>query len=211
MLYFWSSFSHLSNYHRNLFFKHPLHLSRRRPHATIIAFLISYVFTRRDRGQLILSLNFVTDVSTPLVLMCPVPPGPFFRKINWQSSRIYQHITRLGDKLMQWGNQLCFCHQGATAQPRTAPDTLDHCESDFCDRCRDLCFYLDRGHKSEWVTSTALPPLESHTIACTKHMWNGKFTHKRMDDDIIKDIHDKFNMKRIRKRLLNRSTEGKNL
>ena len=188
-----SFFSYLSNYHRSLFFKHPLHLSRRRPHATIIASLISYVFTRRDRGQLILSLNFVTDISTALVLMCPPQPGPFFRKINWQSSKIYQHITRLGDKLMQWGNQLCFCHWGATAQPRTEPDELDHCESDFCGRCCDLCFYLDRGHKSEWVTSAVLPPLESHTNACTCNT-HTEFpqrqvhacAHKSKNKDIIK-------------------------
>lgn len=83
-----SFFSHLSNYHKSLFFfKHLLHLFRRRPHATIIASLISYVFTRRDRGQLILSLNFVTDISTAFVLMCPPRPGPFFRKINWRSSK----------------------------------------------------------------------------------------------------------------------------
>lgn len=107
--------------------------------------------------------------------MCPPWPSPFFRKINWQSSKIYQHITRLGDKLMQWGNQLCFCHWGATAQARTEPDELDHCESDFCGRCRDLCFYLDRGHKSEWVTSAVLPPLESHIIVNTKRM---QHTHK---------------------------------
>lgn len=61
------------------FFKHLLHLSRRRPHATIIASLISYVFTRRDRGQLILSLNFATDTSTASVLMCP-PRRPIFQE-----------------------------------------------------------------------------------------------------------------------------------
>lgn len=109
--------------------------------------------------------------------MRPPRQGPFFRKINWQSSKIYQHITRLGDKLMQWGNQLWFCHWGATAQPGTESDELDHWESDYCGRCRDLCFYLDRGHKSEWVTSAVLPPLESHTIPFEKHMQHTQSSH----------------------------------
>lgn len=33
----------------------------------------------------------------------------FFREINWQSAKIYQHIARLSDKLRQWGNQLWPC------------------------------------------------------------------------------------------------------
>lgn len=203
-----SFFSHSSNYHRSLFFQTPPpSFLKETAHATIIASLISYVFTRRDRGQLILSLNFVTDISTALVLMCPLRPGPFFRKINWQSSKIYQHITRLGDKLMQWGNQLCFCHWGATAQPRTEPDKLDHCESDFCGRCGDLCFYLDRGHKSEWVTSAVLPPLESHTTACIKHI---QHTHKvHIQTQKREQIYNHRHLqKRIRQRILTRPTEA---
>ena len=150
--------------------------------------------------------------------MCPPRPGPFFRKINWQSSKIYQHITRLGDKLMQWGNQLCFCHRGATAQPRTEPDKLDHCESDFCGRCCDLCFYLDRGHKSEWVTSAALPPLESHTTACINARNTHKVhtqthacvsTQKREQRYNQRHPHQKINKERMRQRILTRSTEAK--
>lgn len=49
----------------------------------------------------------------------------FFREINWQSARIYQHIARLSDKLKQWGNQLwpCRCVQSHT---RTLAPTLPH-------------------------------------------------------------------------------------
>lgn len=43
----------------------------------------------------------------------------FFREINWQSAKIYQHIARLSDKLKQWGNQLwpCRCVQASSAPP----------------------------------------------------------------------------------------------
>lgn len=45
----------------------------------------------------------------------------FFREINWQSAKIYQHIARLSDKLKQWGNQLWSCR--CVRPPSTPPPT----------------------------------------------------------------------------------------
>lgn len=88
--------SHLSNYHTSPLSNTPFRLSRRGPRATIIASLISYVFTRRDGecrgvggggvggwGALILSLNFVTDIF-PQAWYRRVRRdwAPFFSKMN---------------------------------------------------------------------------------------------------------------------------------
>lgn len=47
----------------------------------------------------------------------------FFREINWQSEKIYQHIARLSDKLKLWGNQLWPCR---CVQPPPPPSPPPH-------------------------------------------------------------------------------------
>lgn len=42
---------------------------------------------------------------------------PFFREINWQSAKIYQHIARWSDKLRRRGNQLRPCRRARRPLP----------------------------------------------------------------------------------------------
>lgn len=50
----------------------------------------------------------------------------FFREINWQSAKIYQHIARLSDKLRQWGNQLWPCRCVRLPPVPPAPPASPH-------------------------------------------------------------------------------------
>ena len=112
----------------------------------------------------------------------------FFREINWQSEKIYQHIARLSDKLKLWGNQLwpCRCVQPPTTTIATSPQCPRAWEKLGGSNAVHLFIYLRRSfisrYKWPWrltTTESPTPPPSDRTCLRGGGDYHKKHTNQR--------------------------------